>query len=77
MDEISMVRTGLDAESSTRTGSGPLDEDKLEIKGSYSTKVQPSRLPPCASLSHDMLLHSQSPAPYGQGTSWQCSGHAS
>ena len=45
VDEISMVRTGLDAESSTRLSSALLDEDKLEIKGSYSTKVQPVDVP--------------------------------
>ena len=39
VDEISMVRTGLEAESSsTRPSSAPAEE-KLEIKGSYSTKA--------------------------------------
>ena len=35
VDEISMVRTGLEAES---TSTAPAEE-KLEIKGSYSTKA--------------------------------------
>ena len=39
VDEINLVRTGLEAESSS-SGSAP-DEASLEIKGSYSTKVRP------------------------------------